>query len=95
MALVMSKAPTVALVANSLNMSERTLRRRLNDEGFSFRQILQEARFDAAKRYLLQTDKFIEEISFELGYNETSNFRSAFKAWSGLSPSQWRLENKV
>ncbi|UZE95295.1 AraC family transcriptional regulator [Alkalimarinus alittae] len=92
--LLMAKSPTVEQLASSFNMSERTLRRRLSEEGTSFRQLLQEVRFDAAKHHLLYTDKYIEQISFDLGYNETSNFRSAFKSWSGLSPKQWRIENR-
>lgn len=73
-----------------LSMSARTLRRRLTELGTSFKQLTKEVRRDLAIDYLQSTPLNIDQISHLLGYTETTNFRRAFKAWTGKPPSAFR-----
>jgi AraC-like DNA-binding protein len=82
--------PNIEQVADQLHVSVRTLRRRLNEEGSSFRQQLEEVRFQLAKEYLLDTRLPLAEISDLLGYTEPGNFSHAFRRWSRLSPRDYR-----
>ncbi len=77
-------------VAKKLNVSERTLRRLLAREGANYRELLNQVREEQAKYYLGQTTLKVAQISERLGYVETSNFRTAFKSWTGDTPSVWR-----
>jgi AraC-like DNA-binding protein len=82
-------------VAAKLAMSERTLARRLAAEGVSFNAILEELRFELAKRYIDDLDLSVSEIAWLLGYQEVSAFTHAFKRWSGKTPRQMRAENAM
>ena len=82
--------PDIDFVAEKLNMSIRTLRRRLKEEGSTYRELLDEVRFGLAREYLGQTQLQMEEISSLLGYTESGNFSHAFRRWSGMSPRDWR-----
>ena len=84
--------PDIEYLAEKLNMSIRTLRRRLRDEGSSYRVLLDEIRHRLAREYLGQTQLSMEEISGLLGYTEAGNFSHAFKRWSGFSPREWRVQ---
>jgi len=81
--------PTIKEVASLMSVSERTLRRRLKEEGHPFQLLLNEARYQLAKEYLA-TKVSLERISNLLGYSETANFSHAFKRWSGQSPNAYR-----
>lgn len=90
LALNVAETPTIAGVAKKLSLSERTLRRRLQEEGVSFRELLKTVRHDLAVHYLRDTDARIEQIAHRLGYRDTAGFRQAFKEREALSPRQWR-----
>src|SRR5262245_43767809 len=77
-------------IARSLGMSERTLARRLSDEGLNFTEILQQLRRDLAVRYLDDRKLHISKIAWLLGFQEVSAFTHAFKRWTGKTPSQVR-----
>lgn len=77
-------------IARQLNISYRTLRRRLGEEGQSFKAIHNEVRMGLAAQYLRQTRLSTQEITFLLGYSEASNFHRAFKAWFGETPGEFR-----
>jgi len=77
-------------VASTLCISSRTLRRRLQSAGTSFRKVMNEVQEALALDYLRRTDLSIDEIAFLLGYSDTSNFRHAFKQWTGQTPSAYR-----
>jgi AraC-like DNA-binding protein len=77
-------------VAGSLGMSERTLARRLSDEGLNFTEILQQLRRDLAVRYLDDRKLHVSKIAWLLGFHEVSAFTHAFKRWTGKAPSQMR-----
>lgn len=85
--------PDIEQVADKLGMSTRTLRRRLKEEGSSYRALLDEIRYGLAREYLGKTGLGMEEITTLLGYTEPGNFSHAFRRWSGQAPSVWRSEN--
>jgi AraC-like DNA-binding protein len=82
---------TSKAAAFALQMSERTLRRRLAEEHVSFQELLTDVRQRLAKDYLSCTNLSAQEIAELLGFTEASNFRRAFKAWSGTTPDQFRM----
>jgi len=82
--------PTLERVAGRLHMSVRTLHRRLEGEGASFRQVLADARRQLAERHLSDSRLAIGEIAFLLGFSEASAFRRAFKRWTGQQPAAFR-----
>jgi AraC-like DNA-binding protein len=77
-------------VARSLAMSERTLGRKLADEGLNFTEILQQLRRDLAFRYLNDRKLHVSKIAWLLGFRDVSAFTHAFKRWTGKTPSQMR-----
>ena len=77
-------------VARSLGMSERTLARKLSDEGLNFTKILEQLRRDLAVRYLDDRKLHVSKIAWLLGFHEVSAFTHAFKRWTGKTPSQMR-----
>lgn len=87
----LTDAPTVDDIAQTLCMSAATLNRKLKAEGSSFRQLKDEVRYSLA-RSLLQQQLAVEVIAEQLGFSDASNFTKAFKAWSGVSPSQFRQQ---
>lgn len=75
--------------AANLGMSRRTFARRLKDKDLSYRQIVDDLRCDLARTYL--KDGFsIAEVSFYLDYGDQAAFSTAFKRWTGHSPSEYR-----
>lgn len=79
-----------ATVADILGLHERTLHRRLQSEGTSFRALLEETRRISSCNYLKGTALSISNIARALGYGSTGAFDHAFKRWYGKSPKQWR-----
>jgi len=77
-------------VARELAYSERTLRRRLDDEGTSFRSICDEVRNLLSQNYLSSTQLTVSEIAELLDYAEPASFRRAFKRWNGVTPQTFR-----
>lgn len=83
--------PTLPDVAGELDIHPRTLRRRLAEEGTSFRSLLNEARSTVAVDLLRNVGLTVEEVSTRLGYTEVSTFSHAFKRWHGVAPSAYSL----
>jgi len=73
-------------VARTLGVASRTLRRRLADEGVSFREVLDDVRVMLAETWLLRGDRSITAIGIELGYTDAANFTRAFRRVRGMSP---------
>lgn len=82
--------PDMETVAERLCMSSRTLRRHLDGEGVSFRQLVDEIRMALAEEMLGIPGMTMEDISARLGYSEVSNFLHAFKRCKGVTPSDFR-----
>ncbi|HET7735348.1 MAG TPA: helix-turn-helix domain-containing protein [Nocardioidaceae bacterium] len=77
-------------VADELSMSPSTLKRRLHEEGTTFRELLESSLLERASLRLLDRSMSASEIAAELGYSDLTNFSHAFKRWTGQSPSQFR-----
>ena len=82
--------PRLEDVARELGTSTRTLQRRLLDEGMSFHSLVEEARRELAKHYLLQSSLELNETAYLLGYEDPNSFIRAFHKWEGASPGEWR-----
>ena len=82
--------PDLESVAQSLNMSSRSLKRKLKAVDSSFQVILDSVRKAQAIEYLCHSSRSIDDISRLLGFSDTSNFGRAFKKWTGLSPRAYR-----
>jgi len=80
-------------VARRLNLSERTLRRRLVAESASFSSIVDEIKNLLAREYLAKTELKIAEIGDLLCYAEPSSFRRAFVRWNGMTPIDYRQQH--
>lgn len=80
-------------VAKAFGMSRRSMSRRLDDMGQSFREVADAARFDAARNMLQSSQVKMVEVAAALGYADSSAFARAFRRWSGTSPASWRREN--
>jgi len=77
-------------VAQMLNMSPRTLRRRLENENTSYRQISDDLRMKMAIRYLRDTRLTVDQIADALGFSDPANFRHAFHRWTSAPPHSFR-----
>lgn len=77
-------------VARRLGMSERTLHRRLSEEGASFRAITQRARQEAAESLLADDRHSLVDVAFLTGFGDQSAFQRAFKTWTGQTPLTFR-----
>ena len=93
--LLPSGGVTEAKVAALVEMTPRTLHRRLSEEGLTFRTLLQNVRMALARRYLGDDQYEVTEIAFMLGYADTSAFSRAFRSWFGTSPSAYRTASAV
>lgn len=80
--------PTLDRMAASFGMTERTLRRKLGDEGHPFRELLDHVRRDLCALYFLEDKRSLGEIALLLGYGELSAFTRAYKRWHGIAPSK-------
>lgn len=77
-------------MAKYFSLTLRTFNRRLENDGTTFRDLLKDARFIAAKQLLAVTKMSITDISLALGYAETATFSRAFASHAGVTPSAWR-----
>ena len=80
----------IGALARELATSARTLQRRLAAEGVSYQELLDEARKEAAGRYLADTTLAISEIAYLVGYSEPAAFHRAFRRWYGSTPEAYR-----
>lgn len=88
------KLPSAEAAAITFGFSERSLRRKLSQEGTSFRKLSDEVKSRKAKELLLNTKLTIEAIAQELGYAEAAAFVHAFRRWESTSPAQYRSKNQ-
>ena len=81
--------PSIQDVARQLNLSSRTLQRRLTENGLSFQRLLEQARRELARHYLAKLNR-AERNDLPVGYEDVNSFFRAFHRWEGVSPGQWR-----
>jgi AraC-like DNA-binding protein len=77
-------------VASALHLSTRTLKRRLATQGATYSDLLEEQRRERAMMLLRSPTLSLDEVAEQLGYSDPSNFRRAFRRWTGLSPAAYR-----
>lgn len=84
-------------VAQAMALSPRSLRRKLDAEGTTFRHILETERRQLAERLLSATRITLDELAIQLGYSDTASFTRAFRRWNNVSPGEFRkqAQNKV
>ena len=82
--------PDMATIAKELALSERTLQRRLADEGTRFQDVLTEARRELAHEYLANGQLDMGDVAFLLGFDDQNSFFRAFRQWEGETPARWR-----
>ena len=87
--------PDRSELARHLHLSERTLQRRLADEGCNYQQLLNDTRQQLAEQHLSTGDLPAAEIALLLGYSEPSVFFRAFRQWTGLTPGEYRAQQKA
>lgn len=82
--------PSLNFVAQRLNVSTRTLHRRLEDRGLNFQEMLQRTRKRLSQHYLTDLTLSLNEVGFLLGYSEQSAFNRAFRKWFDITPKKFR-----
>ncbi len=80
-------------IASSLNVSQRSLQRKLREQGMSYTQLVETTRRELATQYARDPQHSFNEVAFLLGFTEPANFSRAFKRWHGKSPSQFRQDS--
>ena len=87
-----NEIPGFYQLARYLNTSPRTLRRRLKEEGTSYKDLVSGIQKNKAVKLLQSTSLTIGEIATEMGYNDLANFYRAFKRWTGKNPGDYRAK---
>jgi AraC-like DNA-binding protein len=82
--------PRREVVAQALHLSQRTLQRRLQEEGTSYQQLLDDTRRELAEQYLAQPNLTLLEVAYLLGFADPSNFFRAFRRWFEETPGEYR-----
>lgn len=77
-------------IATDLNLSKRTLQRRLQQQGASFAQLRDSLRFHYAIKFLIDEHMSVDAVSSALDFSDRTSFTNAFKRWTNLSPSVFR-----
>ncbi|MCC2636937.1 MAG: transcriptional regulator, AraC family [Moraxellaceae bacterium] len=88
--LAQGRAPTREEIAEELGLSARTLHRRLQDEGSSFREILDDIRLQLARDYLRDSTLTVEAVAQRLGFQESQSFIRWFRPLAGATPGEFR-----
>ncbi len=89
-----SGPPSQERIASLLNMSGRTLQRRLTDQAQSFSGLLESIRSELAQQYLSTPGRSISEVAYLLGFSEPGNFGRSFKRWTGMTPAQFQSQDR-
>ncbi len=84
--------PTLEAIASNLNVSSRSLQRKLQEEGVTYQQLADSLRKSLALHYLQTGQHPVKEVSYILGYNELSAFNRAFRRWTGTTPVSYRKQ---
>lgn len=80
----------IECAAEIAGLHVRALQRQLAREGVTFRQLIDEARFEAATELLREPGATVTDVASELGYEHIADFTRAFRRWAGVSPSEYR-----
>src|SRR5690606_4662577 len=86
------RLPRRAQAASALGISERTLARRLQEQGQTFDGLLDDVRREMALQAVAETNRALADIAQTLGFAESSTFYRAFQRWTGMPPARWRRQ---
>lgn len=86
----LASPPVVDDIARHFGLNERTLKRKLQLEGASYRDILIELRVAKAKQLLVETEMSVDNIAHQLGYSSPNTFKRLFKKWTNITPGSIR-----
>lgn len=89
------RVPRRSQAAQALGVSERTLARRLAEQGQTFDELLDGVRREMALQAVTDTGRALAEIAQSLGFAESSTFYRAFHRWTGMPPARWRRQQMV
>lgn len=81
---------SLAGAARYFEISTRTLQRRLTELGLTYSRLVDEVRFDMARKMLMSNNVRLRDIATALGYADASSFTRAFERWSGVCPREFR-----
>ncbi|MFL5320421.1 MAG: helix-turn-helix transcriptional regulator [Myxococcaceae bacterium] len=81
---------TLEKVAKKLHLSDRTLQRRLQEDGLNFAALVEELRQDTVKALLSAGELSLSEVAVKVGYTDGATFARAFKRWTGVTPGAFR-----
>jgi AraC-like DNA-binding protein len=87
--------PNIHLMSEIGRTSARTMQRRLAEMGLTYREVLEQARYDRATFLLAQGDMAVADIATQLGYGEPTHFSRAFRRMAGLSPLEYRHHSVI
>ncbi len=82
--------PSINQIGTHIGMSDRTLSRRLSENGTTFRDLIKNVQAEISKDLLKNSSRSVAEIAFQTGFSEQSAFNRAFKRWTGQSPIEFR-----
>ncbi|CAM3635458.1 AraC family transcriptional regulator [Parendozoicomonas haliclonae] len=88
------KPCTLEIIAEALKTPHWTLRRKLQEENTTFKEILEQTRKELAGSYLANTATAVSEVAYLTGFSSTEAFQRAFKRWTGLPPGEYRRQNQ-
>ena len=88
--MVRPEFPTINEVASNLNLSVRTMQRKLKEEGVTYKDLMEGLRKEFALSYLKRADLSISEVAYLLSYADASTFIRSFKRWTGQTPKSFR-----
>jgi len=81
-------------MAQQLHLSTRTLKRRLGEQGLSYRRMRDQARYRASLGLLCEPGATMESVALQLGFSSGANFSRAFLRWAGVQPGAWRTAQR-
>ena len=84
--------PKIEEAADVTGLGVRSLQRRLQEHGLTYKLIVDQASFQQTQEYLRDPDLPLVEIAQQLGYFDQANFNRAFRRWAGVTPSEYRLQ---
>ncbi|MBL8679548.1 MAG: AraC family transcriptional regulator [Myxococcales bacterium] len=85
--------PSLKTIATRMAIGDRTLQRRLKDEGLTFRAVIDQVRFECARTQLENPAVSVAEVAYSLGFSSPSAFHVAYRRWAGESPGRSRARS--
>lgn len=87
--------PSQHFIAGELGLSQRSLQRRLAAVGVTYKAVVDDARRELALSYLSRSQTSVTEVTYLLGFSDSSSFTRAFRRWTGATPTQWRARRSA